>query len=586
MKRFLLGLLILLISLTGVAQDFTVENCTVDIKINREGYFDVVEKYDVNFTSYKHGIYRTIQTSYDLLNYKDIREKRKIRISSIKVPGHHFEAPPAFIQKVSNSIDIKIGDKNKTIIGPQHYEIQYRVHNAILFEDSQIRFYWNIKPDGWYADFKNINFTIHVPENIDLTAKNCFVYDGNTGTETPSTNFNLTYKNNEFSGFSKEGFISHPGQSVTILINLPANSINESKPLWPFWNNFGWTFIVIALLGGFYHVWNKYGRDDKVVTTTSYYPPKNIDPAMAGFLIDDRSDNSDLIALLAHWGSKGLIKIEEIKTKGIFASGDTKLIRLKPLPDDAPLYEKIIFNGLFDDPLKDSFSLSRSGRIDLSGMLFGEEKEKPKPGEVMVSSLKDSFYTTMGSARDSLKDKAQPYYEAESRKIKNYTLAILLIGGTVLAAISLFYWGIFAAIAIGITTMILILLNTFMVKKNKKGNEILSELKGFKNFIKIAEENKLKMLIKEDPGYFEDTMGYALAFGLFEGWAKKFADLHVSPPDWYGSTGGNLNMYQFSRSFSKTIDSTRSTMISSPSSSSSGGGSSGGGFGGGGGGSW
>tara|TARA_R110001592_G_C13099060_1_gene744022 strand:- start:1249 stop:1632 length:384 start_codon:yes stop_codon:yes gene_type:complete len=127
-----------------------------------------------------------------------------------------------------------------------------------------------------------------------------------------------------------------------------------------------------------------------------------------------------------------------------------------------------------------------------------------------------------------------------------------------------------------------------MIKKNAVGNQLLSELKGFKRFIKVAEENKLKMLLKEDPGYFENTMGYALAFGLFEKWARKFEALNVQPPNWYTSTGNNaLTMHNFSRSFSRTIAGTQSNMVSSPKSSgSSGGGSSGGGFGGGGGGSW
>ncbi|MAB58187.1 MAG: hypothetical protein CL524_11635, partial [Aequorivita sp.] len=77
------------------------------------------------------------------------------------------------------------------------------------------------------------------------------------------------------------------------------------------------------------------------------------------------------------------------------------------------------------------------------------------------------------------------------------------------------------------------------------------------------------------------------AFGLFESWAKKFEALNLQPPSWYTSSTGAFTMHNFSRSFSDSISTAQSTMVSSPSSSSSGGGgSSGGGFGGGGGGSW
>ncbi len=45
--------------------DFTVTNYKVDIHIQKEGYFDVVENYDINFNVSKHGIYRKIQTGYE-----------------------------------------------------------------------------------------------------------------------------------------------------------------------------------------------------------------------------------------------------------------------------------------------------------------------------------------------------------------------------------------------------------------------------------------------------------------------------------------------------------------------------------------
>ena len=98
------------------------------------------------------------------------------------------------------------------------------------------------------------------------------------------------------------------------------------------------------------------------------------------------------------------------------------------------------------------------------------------------------------------------------------------------------------------------------------------------------------MLLQENSGYFENTMAYALSFGMFDKWANQFKDLDVPPPTWYASSSGTTHnsLSDFSRSFSSSISSVSSNMVSSPSSSGggSGGGSSGGGFGGGGGGSW
>ena len=68
MKKLILLLLTVFLSHSGYSQGFTVENYEVDVYINKDGYFDVEENYDLHFTQRKHGIYRNIQTHYDLEN--------------------------------------------------------------------------------------------------------------------------------------------------------------------------------------------------------------------------------------------------------------------------------------------------------------------------------------------------------------------------------------------------------------------------------------------------------------------------------------------------------------------------------------
>jgi len=590
MKNISLILFVFFNITLGQAQNFSVENYSVDIYVREAGYFDVVENYDVNFTRDQHGIFRTIQTEYDLTNAQGEQEQRKIKISNIKVPGHKFDAPFDFVQKMSESISIKIGDKDKTIIGPQHYEIKYRVDNAFLYEEEYIRFYWNIKTDGWLAQFEKINFKIYLPDNISVDASTAFVYSGLRGTDTISQDINVQYDDNILIGESRTGYVSRSGENVTVLINLPLNSIAEIKPPWPLWDQYGWLFPLGLLVSAFYFIFQKFGKDDKVISTTSYYPPEGVDPAMAGFLINDREDTADIISLIPHWGSQGLLKIEEIPKTGMFKPKDTKISRLQELKEDATEYEQTIFNGLFgsDDSEISLRDIKSRVKDTVLGKILGEKEIALEPGEVLISSLKNSFYTNMGTAKTKLKEKAQIYYEVKSKSVKGITMGVLVLLTIVLSLIGLFVWGPLAAIALGVTCIVLMIINTHMVKRNAKGNQVLSELKGFKQFIKIAEENKLKMLLKEDPGYFESTMSYALAFGMFDRWANKFNALNIPPPNWYHSVSSNNSMKDFSNSFTKSISHVQSNMVSSPSSSggSSGGGSSGGGFGGGGGGSW
>src|SRR5690606_40880080 len=115
-----------------------------------------------------------------------------------------------------------------------------------------------------------------------------------------STDFDYSYTHGVFSGKSHEYTYSVPGQDVTVLIKLPLGSIKENFITVPLWQQYGWIGILGLLLFSFWVVWWKYGKDDKVIAATTYYPPKDMDPAMAGFLINDKEDTSDLISLIPH----------------------------------------------------------------------------------------------------------------------------------------------------------------------------------------------------------------------------------------------------------------------------------------------
>ncbi|MDX1333022.1 MAG: DUF2207 domain-containing protein, partial [Robiginitalea sp.] len=468
----------------GVAQDFSVERYTVDITLREEGYFEVVENYDVNFFYHKHGIYRDILTSYTLETEKGSREKRRILISEIEVPGHLFEASGKMGQKIEGKARIKIGDPNKTIVGPVHYEIRYRVENALLFEEAFIRFYWNLKPPDWLAEFKDISFTLNLPPDSPAAPGQVFLYAGPVGVTAQSGDFEVQIEEGKISGTSKEGFISKRGEAVTLLVNLPKGSIEENRPLWPFWTRYGWTLILALVASVFYGLFRKYGKDAPAPPVISYFPPENMDPAMVGFLINDREDTSDLVSLLPYWGKQGFIEIEEVDKKGWFAKDDTLIKKIASLPEDAPEYQRTVFNGLFEGG-----------------------------SEVSVSSLKNSFYTTMNDAKKELKEAAQKYYDPKARRVYWYTGAGIVLAHLILLPVFFYHWGILALFTGLGFCILLLILNQYMIRKNPKGIRLYAELKGFRAFIKTAETHRLKMLLAESPDYFESTMAYALAFG-------------------------------------------------------------------------
>lgn len=573
MKRIYALLFFLSAHLIAFSQGFTVNKFTADIYLNTEGYFDVVEKYEIEFSEAKHGIFKDIITKFDYKDEYGNVSKREIYISNIEVPGRKFTTNTFLGKQMGDKLSIKIGDKSQLINGTQQYEIRYRVKNAVFFTDSLAQLYWNVKPSEWNAVFYKVKFAVHTPEGAVLSPENCFVYSGNNGNAKPSTEFDYDYSGNLFSATSKEHFFSIPGQSVTVLIKLPKSLITETDFTPPFWKKYDWLLILgLAFLSIIGYIKLKI-RANKSTTITSYYPPKGIDPAMAGVLIDNTADFRDISCLLPYWATKGIVRLEEISKGERSLNGDLKFIKLKELPEDSAGYEHNLFGKIFN--AKD---------------------------EVWASNLRGVF----GEPLQLLGQKSKEYYTHNNRTLKLTVFGIswlwAFFGITFLPFVVKDFVDIdsgkfIAFVIINFLFFFLIFpflfgyISNKLLAKNEKGKSVMPELLGFYQFVKMADANQIKTLLEEDPTYFEKTMPYAVAFNLLEKWTSKFEGLLAQPPSWYSNTSGTkFTMHTFAHSFSSSMKTASASMVSSPSSGSSsshsGGGSSGGGAGSGGGGSW
>ncbi len=71
----------------------------------------------------------------------------------------------------------------------------------------------------------------------------------------------------------------------------------------------------------------------------------------------------------------------------------------------------------------------------------------------------------------------------------------------------------------------------FMNKKNKYGEYITAKVKGFRHFLKTAEESDLEALAAENPNYFYTILPYAYAMGISKKWMKMFEDIPIKKLD-------------------------------------------------------
>jgi len=145
-----------------------------------------------------------------------------------------------------------------------------------------------------------------------------------------------------------------------------------------------------------------------------------------------------------------------------------------------------------------------------------------------------------------------------------------------------------------------------MPSRSAAGVQVHDQLLGLKQYMKYAEEDRIKFLqspegaekIQEaglspnDPKFrlklFESLLPYAIILGLEKDWAKQFVDVYVAPPSWYGGNMSTFNSVYLASSLNSFI-SANNVVFAAPSGSGGGGfggGGAGGGGGGGGGGGW
>ena len=103
-----------------------------------------------------------------------------------------------------------------------------------------------------------------------------------------------------------------------------------------------------------------------------FYPPENLTPADAGYILDGYVDRKDVISMILYFADKGYLDIEEPE------SGKLILHRKERLPRDANDFEETMMDGIF---------------------------EHAQGGSVELSQLKETFYESYQKAAEQVKAK-------------------------------------------------------------------------------------------------------------------------------------------------------------------------------------
>lgn len=561
LKRLIIILAIFFIWLSIPKSVFAekIDNYSASIIINRDGKINIIERIDYDFGDIpKHGIYRSIPE----IKTNTAGKKFRLDFSNISSVDSLGQKNQLNITRENGTVNMRIGDPNKTITGKMVYILNYSVSGALTYFSDHDELYWNITGNDWNIPIDKVTGVLSIQGNSSAADYQIECFTGVVGSQTK--NCTIIPQNNELSFATTSPLSPHEG--LTIVVGFPKNiaAVLEPKEVISFWDTlFGKiSLAVLAFIGllvaFFWYIfyplriiwkWYRFGRDPKTnigVASSWYDPPKTKDlrsltPGETGTLIDEKADKEDISATIVDLGRRGYLKIVEEK------KNDFYLQKTKEFNKDQDLepFEKKLLNGVFAGV--DSLRINDADLLET----VNETKEL-----LYASIVKEGFFPQNP-------DKIRKFYKVIA-SVSLFTLNLPL-------ALIAFFFG----------------LN--MPRKTIQGAEAANVAKSLKNFL-ISQEKQLEFQARNQM-FFERLLPFAVAFGVEKIWADRFKDISLKQPVWYQGYGNNtFTSYYLVNSLNSSFSSFNSA--ATPSSSSSGfssgfsGGFSGGGGGGGGGGSW
>lgn len=590
-------LLILIFSLflpaSVAAQSLRITDFEAEIAILQNTRIKVTETVQVVFLEPLHGIYRTIPVTY-AGGTRRINSKVQV-LSVTDQTGNPYDFETS---RDGNSLRIKIGDAHATIFGPATYVITYEARNIVQNFSDHDELYLNVTGSQWDIPVEQSRVTV-TSDYADISMVDCFA--GVVGQTQQACVFDQVSAN-QAAGYSE--IPVGMGEDFTIVVGLaqPNTLVFPSlaEKLWDSYAVIGLVFIPALFMSW---MWWSRGRDNKYVSDNVYMQPenqktktvtpfarehlpnvygpiKNLTPAEAGTIIDQKVDIADLVAEIMELARLKYLQIHKLgKKKGqLFGGDDYLFIRTSKPVENLKAHQAKLLLAIANPAFA-------AAPTDIEKAMSTKEAIVHAKNAYLLSKMQTKFYGDLNKFREDLYTDltAQGIFSSRPDKTKTGWIVGGLIFQFVLTQVLLPFE--FLVLPFGVLSAFFVwLFASHMPRRTAWGYALYRQLIGLQYFVG---KGKWRYDIAEKKLFLEEILPLAISLGVVSQLSNDMAGLQLAPPEY--SRGISLShLHNFQSTLGSVMSSTPTKSSSSWSGGSGfgGGGSSGGGGGGGGGGGW
>ncbi|VAW31203.1 hypothetical protein MNBD_CHLOROFLEXI01-4600 [hydrothermal vent metagenome] len=532
---FLFVTLLLPTSAAAQTKSFYWERFDVEMTLRENGNIDVVETQVLNFSGapFTFG-FGTILTGSEGNN--DGITNITLREGDLNYVQATNASPGTF--KVSESSnEVRIDWYFAPATGQRTYTFSYTIKGGVIVGTDEAgsgdQIFWKAIPYDHPGRINNSIVTIYLPEGVtpqrEIDSGDYLVEgfaDGNSNlveTQVSDNGRILTYT------------LTQPllsGNPLEVRVQFPHAVLDIPTPEWQLrqqnsdvYTLIGVALSVLLLVTGPLAVialWYVRGRDPETGLVVPEYvtaPPSTLPPAVVGTLVDEKADMRDIISTLVDLAQRGYISISENKMRNhTFKLEHESKEGLRP------------FEAQF---LKNIFRSSKERT--LADLRYKFAKYLPKLRTMLYEELISEGLV------DRSPEKVRTRYGVGAALIIMVAIILFIALAAILPEGSAFV-ALCGSISLAVTAITLGVVGQHMPSKTAKGAEEKAKWDAFHKYLQNIEAQQD---MEQAAELFEKYLPYATAFGMDRRWIHKFSSVQSTPiPRWYIPYGLGRTMRQ------------------------------------------